>query len=448
MSDVFNQKSRLSSSKAHNIRARDAVFLAILVYGRDGISGKGLEQKSGFSRQTINQERSILKKDGLIDYKTNGKRTTYFPSKEALNNRYFSSWVYGKELFNKLEGHSIFLDSPFFDSHFSLKNRTEQLFFEFSLRLGSILTYMFMQAMNPEFIKDLTFNKKISSREIKKYFISEWLKNAINPMQALMILRQSVYLLGCDFKVDSCKKPENYSFYELESKSFRELSEAFGRLYPYVYKELQGISNKLLEHVKNWKESIEQAKCNHEYKLKFKNEDKHFECSKCKAEVTIRPDEMVKNRKILDRLNNLKPPKDNCIKFGHHWQDRTGYEVNCFHYFCAICNEIVTFTTESEEKMEIIDEKISVNLGIEKLGLGKDIQYFFHRNNNKELAINDLLQLFKKYKRSMHVFENASSTDDIIAILDILVEHGYIEPKTPHHDDPSKRVYIRNKFIE
>jgi hypothetical protein len=123
MSDVFNQKSRLLSSKTHNIRARDAIFLAILVYGRDGISGKGLEQKSGFSRQTINQERPILKKDGLIDYKTNGKRTTYFPSKEALNNRYFSSWMYGKELFNKLEGNSIFLDSPFFDTHNSKSSR-------------------------------------------------------------------------------------------------------------------------------------------------------------------------------------------------------------------------------------------------------------------------------------------------------------------------------------
>ena len=50
---------------------------------------------------------------------------------------------------------------------------------------------MLMQVMNSEFIKRPNFNQEKYSKEIKKYFINEWLKNIINPMQMLMILRQS-----------------------------------------------------------------------------------------------------------------------------------------------------------------------------------------------------------------------------------------------------------------
>lgn len=234
-----------------------------------------MEQKSGFSRQTINHERETLRKEGLINYNTNGKRTTYSPTKEILENAYFRTLVYGKKLFNKLENPNAFLlSSPFFNTHFSLENRTEQLLFEFSLKLGLILTYMLMQVMNSEFIKELTFNQEKYSKEIKKYFINEWLKNIINPMQMLMILRQSIYLLEYEFKVDTrTHYTENYSFHELEKKGFQTLSEAFGRLCPQLYEELENSGSggsKLSDHTKYWKKSIEQAKCNHDYKLKIK----------------------------------------------------------------------------------------------------------------------------------------------------------------------------------
>jgi hypothetical protein len=253
-----------------NITAKEAILLAILLHGKEGISGKDLEYQSGVSRQTINQERVVLKRNGLIQYKTSGKRTTYFPTKKVLEDRYFRSWIYGKELFNKLESRSVFLDSPFYDTNFSLDNKTEKLLFEFSLRLGSILTYMFLQVMNPAFIKDLTFNQEISSKEIKDYLIKDWIKNIINPIRALTKIRQSLYLLGYKFEVRTSKEPKNYSFYELETKSFEKLLEAFARLYPYIYKELGKVSDDLSKTTESWKKSMERAGCKHGYSI-FRN---------------------------------------------------------------------------------------------------------------------------------------------------------------------------------
>jgi hypothetical protein len=79
-----------------------------------------------------------------------------------------------------------------------------------------------------------------------------------------------LYLLGYKFEVRTSKEPKNYSFYELETKSFEKLLEAFARLYPYIYKELGKVSDDLSKTTESWKKSMERAGCKHGYSI-FRN---------------------------------------------------------------------------------------------------------------------------------------------------------------------------------
>ena len=54
-----------------------------------------------------------------------------------------------------------------------------------------------------------------------------------------------------------------------------------------------------------------------------------------------------------------RPTSINCIKFGHQWQNRTGYYVDRVTYACAICNDVVDFLVEDERKLEKIEKDVS-----------------------------------------------------------------------------------------
>lgn len=78
------------------------ILIAIIQAGTNGISGKELERRSGISRMTIWKQRVRLHDEGFIYYQTKGKRTTYYPTKQAISDLYFRSWVKYKQLFLSL----------------------------------------------------------------------------------------------------------------------------------------------------------------------------------------------------------------------------------------------------------------------------------------------------------------------------------------------------------
>ncbi|MGA9169349.1 MAG: hypothetical protein WCF03_13080 [Nitrososphaeraceae archaeon] len=106
----------------------------------------------------------------------------------------------------------------------------------------------------------------------------------------------------------------------------------------------------------------------------------------------------------------------------------------------------MSFSIESEEKTQLIDEAVSIKVGIGNVGLCRDIEYFFHCHNNEELTINDFLRFFKEFRIATQIVDLKLFSDTVSDILDILVENGYIKLQT-HHDDPLKRVYKRQYNI-
>jgi hypothetical protein len=47
----------------------------------------------------------------------------------------------------------------------------ERLLFEYSVRIGGIITYILLQAMNPDTVKKLTFDEKVPGRAAKDYLV-------------------------------------------------------------------------------------------------------------------------------------------------------------------------------------------------------------------------------------------------------------------------------------
>ena len=176
----------------------------------------------------------------------------------------------------------------------------------------------------------------------------------------------------------------------------------------------------------------------------IKNREKHFNCPKCEANITIHLSEIVSDKELVDKLNQKKPPHADCKKFGHQWENRTGYEINYIRYVCRLCGQGVTFTTESDEKIGLIDERVSLEIGVanRNLELSRDVEYFFHSHNNKGFTIKDFLKFYKELRLSAQIVDLKAFVDSVSSILDILIEYGYVQLQTPHND-PLKRVYIR-----
>jgi len=239
-------------------RSRVAIILAVWDSGASGIPGKKLEEKSGVSRQTINHEREGLKKEGLIDYKHNGKRTTYYPGKSIPDNQYLRSMIYGGKLLDTLTNPPLNIESPFLILQLLYSEKTERTIATLCIRMGLILFYLFLQIMNPksnDLILPMRDNANTtSSREIREHLAMEWLKNSIDLEKILIILRQEFYLVGHKFKIDRDKKSHtSHPFFELANESYSQIVQAFASVYPNAFEQLEKIGRDLSSNVDHWK---------------------------------------------------------------------------------------------------------------------------------------------------------------------------------------------------
>jgi hypothetical protein len=365
----INRSRKLERS----IPVNDAIILAIWQRGKNGIKGKDLENSSGVSRQTINHERQNLKEAGLIDYTHTGKRTTYYPGKLVMDDQYLRSIIYGMKLLDRFTNPPLKIDSPYCRCELRYEEKTERTIIEFALRMGIILTYFFIEIMDPN-SKSLILTDKmnsdiISSKEIKEHLINKWLKNSIDLHKILIKLRQSFYHLGYKFKIDVHQKNSvNHSFFELENKSYTQIKQAFTRVFPTASEQLEKVGSDLSKDIDYWRMRRKLHECRHDYQMSIEKNTKVFVCARCDNRIAIAIDEPSNTQKEEERistetLNALKPPVDNnCIKFGHQWDDRTGYQVNKIWYACLLCRATIQLDFESDEEMQLIEEEVSINI--------------------------------------------------------------------------------------
>lgn len=301
--------------------------------------------------------------------------------------------------------------------------------------------------MNPVTIRQLIHKEEVNSaRAIKNYFIESWVKNIISPVEMLNVLRKSLEDPGYHVTLDEAQKFANTSSYELKEKAIEKLIEAFSRVFPNVHGELEKVRKELPESLRQKRIEAEQVSCKHEFQLSHKHKEKHFKCSKCKR-LIILPVSTLANKEIVEKLNKIKPPASlNCIKFGHQWENRTGYQVDRFTYACAICNIVAVFLVEDERKLEKIEKDVSEELGSNIVSLCNDIEYFFHINSNKKVTINDFIKFFEKFRLSIKINDLNEFTKAVKAVLRILINCEYID-EVPG-DNASTRMFIRKMNLD
>lgn len=443
--------------KNRAIPARVLITLAIWQYGKDGISGKGLEKISGVSRQTINHERDGLRREGLIDYKHNGKRTTYYPGKSVVDNQYLRSIIYGRKLLDTLTYPPLNTNSPFFDWQLSYDDKIERTLVQFCLRIGILLLYSFLQMMNPKSYGLLLASKEesivISSKGIKEHLIKEWLKNSIDFEKILVSLRQSLYLLGYKFKVESNKKyPANHPFFELEHNSYMQITQAFTRVFPTAFEQLEKIGSDLDKDTDHWKTRRKRHECKHDYQMSIEKNTRIFVCTKCSNRITVAIDAPSNTKKEVGipmrMLNALKPPvNNNCIKFGHQWDDHTGHQVNKLWYVCLLCRTTIKLNFESDEEMQLIEEEVSINIGIQYERLTQHLEYFFHYNKNKAVTIWNFIEFYEMFRPGTKIVDKKLFIGTVAAIIEILINHSYIKLKSDYID-PLRKEYMRELAID
>lgn len=464
-------------------RARDLILLSIYREGRNGLTQKELAKNTGLNRDTNLDETKKLEKERLVKIERKGKpvtrRVRYFATSEMFDEFALYSHIVGTDIFSKIDDHRILVrsmmgneeyfppqeNSSYYDTSFIPKdaNNIEETIiakalFDYSVRLGAVITYLLIQVINPSTIRELIYNKKANSTMmIKDYFVQSWINNIIWPTRILESFRKLMVNVGYGIPSSEFERYPDRSSYELDEEAVKKVNAAFSKLYPSAYTELEKIRLELRNKLKIMKKEVEQTFCTHEYELTSKDRAKYFKCIRCDKPLTIYSyigDNKTGgslNNELADKLNKVKPPKNkNCLKFSHHWQNRSGYDVSSIVYSCALCSESVVVSTEDERRLRVIDKAVIKELGEINRGLCHDLEYFFHLNNNKEVTIDNFVKFYEKFRISIRIVDLEAFTETVLSIADILVKHGFVEEaiKSDIADKgPNTRIFIRRRLI-
>jgi hypothetical protein len=464
---------RLGLRRAPGVEPRDLILTALLKAGKNGLSQKCLVNKTRLSRSKVYDECKILEKEELVRHESNGRRTTYYATSKIFDNLSLMQQIFGKEVFSKISDSYIpvttqrglhydrfhanslyyetkFNDDVYFEKKFNRNDDSiERLLFEYSVRIGGIITYILLQAMNSDTIKKLTFNEKLSGRSAKDYLVEEWVQNIISPVEMLKAFRKCIRDTRYDLAVNKNEDLDNnISSYELKEETIKVLTDALSRLFPNIYNELEEAHTAFPNSLEQEKKIIEQFACKHKFLLKLKDKEKHFECSKCKLHIEVLSRRLIKNKELLAKLDQKRPPTANCAKFDHQWTKRSDYNVAFTSFQCLLCGELLRFPVEQENKLKKIEEVISLKLEDRNIALCNDIEYFFHINSNEQLTINDFIKFFEGFRSGIRIGDREKFIETVSSILDILVKYEYIkELDIPYNHDPLKRVFVRNEKL-
>ena len=172
-------------STRYGKRAKSSVLRNLIQYGKNGIPNKELSIKSDVDRNIVSTICNDSKSEGLVRIVKNGIRMTYFPTEKLLKNISVRPWVFGDYVFSNLAIDMMNVrSSPFYQTKLNrVGDRREKLFFDFSVRMGAMITYVLMQAMNSNTIKQLTLGETVDKDT--EYFVEEWIKMVVNPLKML-----------------------------------------------------------------------------------------------------------------------------------------------------------------------------------------------------------------------------------------------------------------------
>ena len=280
---------------------------------------------------------------------------TYFPTEKLLKNISVRPWVFGDYVFSNIAIDMMKVrSSPFYETKLNrVGDRREKLFFDFSVRMGAMITYVLMQAMNSDTIKQLTLGETVDKDT--NYLVEEWIKMVVNPLKMLRQLHRTIGANKFDifsnkdnlFAKRNTKLSSDVSIYQLKDESFKQYIQAFAGLYPDVYDKLEKIRESLDKKIKLENDWFEQIKCKHdEFTVVFKKKTvsekeisvKMFRCHKCSKQISIAVHNIITDKRLVEVLDKLKPPES---KYCHQWTLVVPDNLAFYHFVCPLCERLV-----------------------------------------------------------------------------------------------------------
>jgi predicted transcriptional regulator len=235
----------------------------------DNLIRKGLVKKQGYHAKYISTEKSyddpmlyayffadlfrrdVLKKDILVTTRRRVENTLVSPA-------YCTDFTIYRH---------------YFEPKFTEKDKLEHALFEFSNKIGAFVTYVLIQAMDPD-----TYSNNLKSAQEQDRFVMEWVHKAV--LRALPFI---IWQFRDSIHKGINQYPRNYHEhvrYMDQAPKFiisREINDrltgSFARIYPLITFEFQRIFQNLSSEIDGYKLQIEelkqkrkeQEKCEHQF---------------------------------------------------------------------------------------------------------------------------------------------------------------------------------------
>jgi hypothetical protein len=297
------------------------VYETIRVYGiTGGISHNELATKVSLHRSNLRKYTNKLMEKGLIR-RGKGLQGKYFPTEEPYKDHLFNAFMLGHDFdFNllKKEEDLVLTDKilvapeyrdftgyrRYYEPKFAKTDRVERKLFEISNRIGAYVTFILIQAMNPD-----NHNNTIPSVEADKA-AEEWVRTAISQILSSSLLnyfRDSIYKATNRYPIGYKAQSEYFEQhprFRLDRDILDQILPAFNDIYPLLGLELEETMKVLPKALDIYKQNLEnshkisqqQKSCDHDW-IKKEVEigiNRYFKyCVKCNKKRQVKKNDLM-----------------------------------------------------------------------------------------------------------------------------------------------------------
>ena len=314
--DIVNEKyaqlgSEVSNPREDKIRRIEKKIMEeILLHGDDGISHNDLTKAMNMDRKNLRKYMKTLCEKKLI-VRESTKQGKYYPSTRLHQRKDLTADLIVKSYMRNILMDSNFLiESPYFKYHgesfryiLEHDNSVNTALFNFSNKIGALVTYAIIESLNPENM----IGQNVNNNKILNYNLERWLDDAISTLVSYLqpIFKDYIYeYLDCLIKKATRNRSAEYpdggsvfidyllnSSYLLDKECIEELYSAFFNIYPNLEDPLQKIKTNIPSILQKMKENRnkllerkeKQKSCTHTF-IKWHNPfiDKDvFKCNEC-----------------------------------------------------------------------------------------------------------------------------------------------------------------------
>jgi hypothetical protein len=279
-------------------------ILQYVLASRSGINHGILSKKVGIDRKNLRPYVKQLQEENLI---VRGKDNKYYIRESSLGTNYLATQIFSNNFIESVleSDELLFEDVMRFDSKFLFTkyqdNGLERALFEFSNKVGGLITYLIIQSLYP----GKKGEKKLHSHgQLYDFFLSNrWIRNYLEMILPSLpfIFKEKVrdHLHFGDDRDDNLDnfylRILDYSYkvplLQVDKKFVDEMLVSFTKLYPTFSSQIKRIAERLpkdisdeMNHSAYIKAKIEtERKCSHDYK---KNPPGIFEFEGRKTKIT------------------------------------------------------------------------------------------------------------------------------------------------------------------